>query len=205
MTRNLLLSFAVAVAASLCLFVSTATAATAVPGALFHSDFADYGSDWHSLPHVVAPTITQLVDQVDAAASQPEGFGRFSTQTLINIGANQLEDLEIVLDLGVTEASSVDLWLAWFDSSGVWIDSTEVLRVTENPTETLVTSLAGIVAPVGWTDFHLLFFVREGAAIFDEVSLVPASSSAVPEPTTALLFGLGLVGFASVRRRRRHA
>ena len=42
-------------------------------------------------------------------------------------------------------------------------------------------------------------FAREGSG-FDSVSVVAALVTVVPEPGTALLFGLGLAGFAAVRR-----
>lgn len=206
MARNPLYSLAVVVASAILLLATSATAAPAPAGALFHSDFADFGADWHSLPHVSATSVTQLDDRVSATAPQPQNSGRFSSQRSIETGPFALEDLEIVLDLDRVDATRVDLLLAWFGSDGRWIDSTQVLRVLETPTDSLVTPLEGVAAPEGWSDFVLLFFVRGGEAIFDEVALVPAAvptgGTVVPEPSTSLLFALGLGGLTLVPSRR---
>lgn len=207
MARNPLYSLAVVVASAILLLATAATAAPAPAGALFHSDFADYGADWQSLPHVSATNVTQLDDRVSATAPQPQNSGRFSSQRSIETGPFALEDLEIVLDLDRVDATRVDLLLAWFGSDGRWIDSTQVLRVLETPTDSLVTPLEGVAAPAGWSNFVLLFFVRGGGeAVFDEIALVPAAAqgggTVVPEPSASLLFALGLGGLALVPSRR---
>ena len=189
------------------LMAPTASAAAAPPGALFHSDFSDYDADWRSLPHVNAPSVTQLDDAAEVGVS-PGSFGRFSSRTTVS-GLTTLDDLDIVLEVNEFTANRLDVLLAFFNSGGGWIGSTVVDRATGAVADTTVTiPLTGTSTPEGWVDFQFLFIVRGGPSAinsvqFDEVALVPSGFGAVvPEPSTALLLGLGLIRLGANQRRR---
>lgn len=205
MARNPLYSLAVVVASAILLLATSATAAPAPAGALFHSDFADYGADWHSLPWVPAPSITQLDDAVEASVST-SSLGRFSSRARFG-GLTTLDDLNILLEADALNAGYFEIWLSFFGADGLWIGSTEVYRATSAMSDVSETvSLTGTSAPAGWTDFALLFFVRGGPSAtnsvqFDEVALVLSPRAVVPEPSTGLLLGLGLFGLSAPRRR----
>jgi len=207
MARNsILLSFA-GVASSICLAAATAFAAPAPAGSIYHSDFADYDSQWWTLPYLPPPNVTQGIDEADVQIT-PTSEVRFSSRDNIDPGLFSLDDLEIQLEVDMLDADRLELWLAFYGVDGIWIDSTRVLNTRMiTPDEALSIPLGGTATPAGWVDFRFLFFIRRGAepatntVTFDELALLPAASVVIPEPSTALLIGLGLEGLGASRRQ----
>jgi hypothetical protein len=187
------------------LMMSLAGSALAAHGVL-HSDFSLYTDDWTSNPTVYQPTLIQATGEARLDTMVGLDYGRFEWRSVVPMGAAEVQDLSVALQLSVLEADSVDLWMSWIDGS-TELGTAQVLDVTRGTNVAsgpIVASLAGITAPESMTGFKLMVYVRGGSATFDDVSIVSTATSVVPEPGTAVLMGLGL-GWLASRRDHRNA
>ena len=193
---------------SLAFALCTASAAQAAPaGAIFHSDFDDYAADWRVLPWVPAPDFTQLLASTLVESASGEAYGRFDTLGVTPLDQSLIGDLEISLALDSLEADRVSIRTSWF-AGNQFIGSASVLSVhygTSVVGETFSRAMSGLAAPAAADGFRLNAYVYNGSATFDEISVAPVVATVVPEPSSALLIGLGLMSLGAQRARRRQA
>ncbi|MCP4906407.1 MAG: hypothetical protein GY910_15640 [bacterium] len=190
---------------SLAFALCVASAAQAAPaGAIFHSDFEDYAADWRVLPWVPAPDFTQLPASTLVESASGEAYGRFDTLGVTPLDQSLIGDLEISLALDSLEADRMTFHAAWF-AGNQWIRSARVLSIDHGTSVAGVTftrAMSELAAPAAADGFSLVSFVYNGSATFDEVSVAPVVSTANPEPSSALLIGLGLISLGAQRARR---
>jgi len=193
------------------ILTTSASAAPAPPGAIFHSDFDAYTSDWQTPIWLDMPYVTQLDDRVEIASptnrvipsATGQDLGRFTSFDLVSIGSIALDGFELSLEVDSLAASRLDVFATWYDAANQPVGGDLLVRqfgASAIPSVPIVTPLVGLNAPASAVGFRLLFFVHDGSAIINEVSIAPSTLSPVPEPTTSMLFALGLLGLGSMRQ-----
>ncbi|WP_230969780.1 lectin-like domain-containing protein [Nitrogeniibacter aestuarii] len=111
-----------------------------------------------------------------------------------------------------TRMNDGDDWYAWVDYNG----ATNVIELrlamdAVRPSDALVSRTADLAAVLGTTDAYIGFTSGTGAAggyhdivswqFVDDFQPIGGNNN-VPEPATLALLGLGIVGIASMRKRR---
>lgn len=185
------------------LWTGSAAAQGMPAGAIFYSDFADYAGDFYVRPAAPAPDFTQLAETTQADVATSESFGHFDTLDVVSLDPLLIDDLEITLSLAELGTGGASLRISWFEDAS-FLTSERVFRLMPgDPVDDVLSrDLSDFSIPAAANGFELNLFVWEtgGSAVFDELAVAPRVSGVIPEPSTALLLGLGLVSLSGVRR-----
>lgn len=182
------------------------SAAHAMPaGAIFYSDFEDYASDFYVRDSASSPDFSQLTESTRTDVGSGASYGHFDSNLVIALNPLLVDDLEITLTLAAQNAAGASVRISWFDDD-TFLNSDLVWRTTGNPVgpdEVFSRDLNTFSIPAAANGFELNLFVwgDGGSATWDELAVAPKVLSPIPEPSTALLLGLGLASLAGLRKR----
>jgi hypothetical protein len=127
----------------------------------------------------------QFVNDIRVAFLYPGAAGGF--------GDTVLEEAIIFTDSGTFFLEAMTPTYAWWNGSGI----VQNLELAQSPTGGVWSIRDPFLAPISFIEFRAAQLASGGSGDSD-YSIV--SLSTVPEPATMLLFGLGLIGLAGVRR-----
>ena len=183
----------------LILLVWMLSAANASATTLFTSDFDPFASDWTipaGLDAVQNPTGNGATFTIELEAT----FGRTRSSTF-SLGGFDLNDLVFEVNVLAVSGGGSSFVATFFDVGGGFI-ANRTLGPINSPG--LLVVFGSTVAPVpGATQLALQLFLGGAAGDSRQVNLASVSTIPIPEPSTAVLFAFGLIGFALSERPRR--
>lgn len=173
--------------------------ALALPGSAmaldYRSDFSDYASDWDLENGSAALQDNDSI--VLSAAGSPHQRGRILTKSILATTAGDILNSTFILDVNEMTAP-VAARALFFDSAGNFIRSAPLLGSREGGRLVVSGTALNPDNDVAGLKIRLYSNGPTGSVRFSNFQITNEALP-IPEPSTALLMGLGLGALAAVR------